>query len=808
MKTKTVLFVLSALCLTMSCSKDNPQNDLKEVIYDGHFECRGVHYETLQAAVDACVTSGDFPKITLVGNVKDNGAVIPDGIGDCFVLDLSAFKYVLNEGKCLNIGNNDAVLFGSGGGIEGNGVIIKSSGEDLSFGDNIIIKGDISASSDVCFEENFLGKFEGNLSLDGGTAYFSSVYSDIHIINLSTKGSDAGVQVYDAPKYGILIDNVDSDLQHPVCAMKEGLVEIKSGAAPHVHKFTKSEKVEGDCCTPGHHIISCPDCGYEYEDFSEDNDAYGPCNPKTLEYEAAKPATATEFGNIERWICPFCDKAYADKEGKTLLEDGGLLLPTGLLLDYDVQNYFGNALNDLYPQEENIVLSSTAAAVLAIAGVVLSVVGILETAGMSIPGLLPDTKWADLNQKLDAMMQKLKDIDLKLNTVINLISAAPAQKAINDRHQKLTVLAAHTSNAFNSISNIIKSSNTEEAKIKEIKKVVTWWANQQDEYGGKLGPITESLLHNYFDVAVYGPTTIPKCNEVGANTVFLWEHDSYDFRIMYDIKDLLITCCSAILDVLYISDIKEYPNEDLRKADFDRIKKEIYFKDKESGKEYGYIAELKRDLDRMVSRNDKVRRLNASFNIDFSNEIWWVDPYAWFLGNWKNTDVCRLPRYTDVAQVSKKTCNTVKNEKMFGVPFTTDMAKTIYKYYSRDEKIDLDFKKVMVDSAKFTPVNKPTYLYDYFNLDSYFVANNNDEEFGHFNGGDTSQPYYNIFYWRSYYGPGHDWLGLRTCLDKHGNPIQKTILPNCVIKANRVGYMKSLGDPPGKTFWTLKRADN
>ena len=492
--------------------------------------------------------------------------------------------------------------------------------------------------------------------------------------------------------------------------------------------------------------------------------------------------------------------SYADKEGKTLLEDGGLLLPTGLLLDYDVQNYFGNALKDLFPQEN---IDPVTLGVLTVIGVVLAVVGILETAGMSIPGLLPDTKWADLNEKLDAMMLKLKEIDLKLNTVINLISAAPAQKAINDRHQKLTVLAAHTSMAFNNISDIIEKSNkTEEAKIKEIKDVVAWWANQQDEYGGKLGPITESLLHNYFDVAVYGPTTIPKCNELGANTVFLWEHDSYDFRIMYDIKDLLITCCSAILDLIYIKDIKEYPNQQLREADANRIINEI------NGENYGYAYELKRDIDRMVSRNDKVRRLNASFNIDFSNEIWWVDPYAWFLGNWKNTDVCRLPRYTDVAQVSKKTCNTVKNEKMFGVPFTTDMAKKIYKYYSRNEKIDLDFKKVMVDSAKFTPVKRPTYLYDYFSDYSYFVANNNDEEFGHFNGGDISQPYYNIFYWRSYYGPGHDWLGLRTCLDKHGNPIQKTILPNCVIKANRVGYMKSLGDPPGKTFWTLKRADN
>lgn len=802
MKFKTILLVFSALCLAVSCTKDSPKDDPKQEIYDGHFECRGVTYETLQDAVDACAASGEFQKITLVGNVKDNGAVIPNGIGDCFILDLSAFKYVLNEGKCLNIGNNDAVLLAGGGGIEGNGVIIKSAGEDLSFSDNIIIKGDISASSDVCFEQNFLGTFEGNLFLDEGVAYFGSEYADIHIINLSTKGSNAGVQVNNAPKGGILVDNVTSDLKHPVCAMKEGLVEIKSGAAPHIHRFTKSNEVEGDCCTPVHHIMSCPDCGYQYEEYTEDEDAYGPCNPATLRHEAALAATDIEFGHIERWICPFCGKAYADKDGKTLLEDGGFLLPLNLLQDYDVQNYFGNALKDLFPQEN---IDPVTLGVLTVIGVVLAVVGLLETAGMSIPGLLPNTKWADLNEKLDAMMLKLKEIDLKINTVINLISAAPAQKAINDRHQKLTVLAAYTPMAFNNISNIIKSSKTEEAKIQEIKDVVAWWANQQDKDGGKLGPITERLLHEYFDVAVYGPTTIPKCNEVGANTVFLWEHDSYDFRVMCDIKDLLITCCSAILDLIYISDIKEYPNQELREADFNRIKNEI--DGKKFDEKYGYIYELKRNIARMDSRKEKVRRLNASFNIDFSNEIWWVDPYAWFLGNWKNSTDCRLPRSTEYAAVSKKTCNTVKNEKMFGMPFSADMAQKIYAYYSRGGKIDLDFKKVLVDSAKFTPVKQPNYLYDYSRDDSFIVANNNEENFGHYNN-DISQPYYNVFYWRSYYGPGHDWVGIRTCLDKHANTMQKTILPNCGIKSNWSGHFRWLGDPPGKTFWTLKLADN
>ena len=132
MKTKTILFVLSALCLAVSCTKDYSKDEPKKETYEGHFECRGVTYETLQAAVDACAAAGEFAEITLVGNVKDDGAVIPDGIGDCFTLNLSAFKYVLNEGKCLNVGNNDAVLLAGGGGIEGNGVIIKSAGEELT----------------------------------------------------------------------------------------------------------------------------------------------------------------------------------------------------------------------------------------------------------------------------------------------------------------------------------------------------------------------------------------------------------------------------------------------------------------------------------------------------------------------------------------------------------------------------------------------------------------------------------------------------------------------------------------------------
>lgn len=788
MKTKTILFVLSALCLAVSCTKDSPKDDPKQEIYDGHFECIGVAYETLQAAIDACVASGESQEINLVGNVKDDGALIPDGIGDCFILNLSAFRYVLNDGKCLNVGNNCAVLQASGGGIEGNGVIIKSTGEDLSFSDNIAIKGDISASSDVCFGQNFLGKFEGSLSLDGGTAYFGSEHADIHIINLSTKGSDAVVHVCNAPKGGILIDNVASDLKHPVCAMKEGLVEIKSGAAPHVHKFTKSDEVAGNCCTRSHYIMSCPDCGYEYEEFSEDEDAYGPCNPETLVHEDALAATATEFGNSERWICPFCGKAYADKDGKTLLDCDGLLLPTSLLLDHDVLNYFGNAMDDLFtPANDGGV----------ILGIILAVVGIIETAGFSIPSLLSNPKFEDLNAKLDVMNAKLDEINLKLNAVITLINAKDAKDAINARHRNLLFLSAYTPMVFNNISNIIKSSSSNEAKIQEIKKVLTWWSNQQDKSGGKIGSITEALLREYRNINVYGPTSIPKCNEVAANTVFLWEHDSYEFRNMCNVKDLLITCCSAILDLLYVSDIKEYPNEDLRKADFAGIKNDIKL----------YTDELKRDIARMDSRKD-LRRLNLSFNIEFSNKIRWCYPLGWFAYHWQNTSYCRLPRYTSCAEVSKKTCNIVKNEKMFGMPFSVEMAKKIYAYYSRDGKKDLDIKKVLVDSAKFTPVNGPLYIQAYYHSHSYIIADNKDEVFGHFNDSNC-YPYYNIFYWYTKPLLGtSSYLGFRTCLDKHANPQQRMLLPQCGIKANESGYFQWLGPHTDIGLWTLELANN
>ena len=157
----------------------------------------------------------------------------------------------------------------------------------------------------------------------------------MHIIDLTTKGSDAGIQVFNAPKGGIRIDNVISDAKCPVCAMKEGQVEIKSGAAPHVHNFIKSNETPADCCTHSHYTMFCSDCGKQEVVYAEDEEEYGPCNPENLVHEAALSATATELGNTERWVCPYCGKAYADKEGKMLLADNGILLPTSPLLDYD-----------------------------------------------------------------------------------------------------------------------------------------------------------------------------------------------------------------------------------------------------------------------------------------------------------------------------------------------------------------------------------------------------------------------------------------------------------------------------------------
>ena len=362
-------------------------------------------------------------------------------------------------------------------------------------------------------------------------------------------------------------------------------------------------------------------------------------------------------------------------------------------------------------------------------------------------------------------------------------------------------LNKYTPLVFKNMSSIASSNDPDTTKIRKIKDVITWWSRQDN---GKYPGLSEDLLRQYYSAALFGGSTVPKMFEKASNTVFLWEHDSYDFRDLCNLRDIMITCCSAILDLIYVSDIKDYAgNKQLRDDDFQRIKNDF--------KLYG--KELERDINLMNSRKDKVRRLNVPFNVEFSNEIVWVDPYCWFLGNWDKLDngnyVCRLPRHSDYQKISIKTCNTVKNSSMYGMPFTDEMAKTIYNYYSRNGKKDLDFKKILVDSAKFTPVKQPNYLYDYSRDDSYIVTNNNDTNFGHFNNGDVSQPYYNIFYWRAYRCAGAtDWLGLRTCLDKQANTIQKTILPNCSIQTYSTGNIKKLGNPPGKTFWTLKLADN
>ena len=785
MKTKTILFALSALCLAVSCAKDSPKDDPKQEIYDGHFECRGVTYETLQAAVDACAASGEFAEITLIGNVKDDGAVIPDGIGDCFMLDLSAFRYVLNEGKCLNIGNNDAVLLAGGGGIEGNGVIIKSAGEDLSFSDNIIIKGDIVASSDICFEEDFLGKFEGSLSLDGGTAYFGSEHADIHIIDLTTKGSDASVQVYNAPKGGIRIDNVIFGTKYPVCAMKEGQVEIKSGAAPHVHNFIKSNETPADCCTHSHYTMICSDCGKQEVVYAEDEEEYGPCNPENLVHEAALPATATDLGYTERWVCPYCGKAYADKEGKTLLEDGGMLLPTSLLLDYGVRDSFSKIVD-----QQNFVDPVT------LFGFILSFVSIFE----GIPSLIPNTNWADLNGKINEMNRKLDELKLEMDTVIGLIHAQEAKKKINERYSQIYALSSLTISTFDEIARILSSSDarTEKQKIEDIKNAVKFWHNQDGGTNiGKFGPLSKQLLSQYPNSGLFGGKTIPEMYEIASNTVFLWEHDSYDFRKVLNAKDMVITCCAAVLELAYISDVETYDDPSLRKIAISDFKK--YFEP--------YGNELKRDFDRMDSRKDKVRRLNSPFNVTFTSEIRWVDAHLWFSGNWKDRSRCRLPRASKLADVSIKTCNTVIRENMLDMQFTDEMARTIYNYYSRNGQQNLDFKKIMVDSAKFTPCARPAWGTSYDNSSSFFVTGTKARNFDHYDG-DPALPFYNIFYWKASKWAGNDYLGLRTCLDEHANLEKKLVLPTCRINSGDSGHITKLGTTPNKSFYTLKRVYN
>lgn len=782
MKTKTILFAISALCLAVSCAKDNPKDDPKQEIYDGHFECRGVTYETLQAAVDACASAGEFAEITLVGNVKDDGAVIPDGIGDCFMLDLSAFTYALNEGKCLNVGNNDAVLLAGGGGIEGNGVIIKSAGEELSFCDNIIIKGDIVASSDVCFEDDFLGKFEGSLSLDESNAYFSSELADMHIVILTTKGSDAGIQVFNAPKGGIRIDNVISDAKCPVCAMKEGQVEIKSGAAPHVHNFIKSNEIPADCCTHSHYTISCSVCGKQEVVYAEDEEEYGPCKPENLVHEAALAATATELGNTERWVCPYCGKAYADKEGKMLLADNGILLPTSLLLDYDVQNYFNRIV-----EQQNFLDPTTL-------GLILSLVSIFQ----GIPSLIPNTNWADLNERLNELNRKLDEINLKLNKVIQLINAQQAINKVNERNSQLNALTSLTISSFDNITKILKSTKTEKEKVQEIKNTVEFWHNNNGGPNiGEFGPLSKQLLSQYPNAALFGGKTIPMMYEISSNTVFLWEHDSYDFRKVLNTKDMMITCCAALLELVYISDVKTYADLSL---------KEIAIKEFKSYFEPA-IKEFKRDRDRMDSRKDNLRKLNSPFNVTFTSEIRWVDAHLWFLGNWKDRSRCRLPRKTEFSNVSIKTCNTVIRENMLDMQFTDQMAKTIYAYYSRNGQKDLDFKKIMVDSAKFTPCARPAWGLSYDSRYSFFVTGTLDTRFDHYDG-DPALPFYNIFYWKASKRAGNDYLGLRTCLDEHANLEKKLVLPTCRINSGNSGHITKLGTTPNKSFYTLKRVYN
>lgn len=144
---------------------------------------------------------------------------------------------------------------------------------------------------------------------------------------------------------------------------------------------------------------------------------------------------------------------------------------------------------------------------------------------------------------------------------------------------------------------------------------------------------------------------------------------------------------------------------------------------------------------------------------------------------------------------------------MLDMQFTDEMARTIYNYYSRNGQQNLDFKKIMVDSAKFTPCARPDWGHDYDSRYSFFVTGTLAKNFDHYDG-DPALPFYNIFYWKASKGAGDDYLGLRTCLDEHANLEKKLVLPTCRINSGDSGHITKLGKTPSKSFYTLKRVYN
>ena len=317
------------------------------------------------------------------------------------------------------------------------------------------VKGDIESSSFICFEEDFTGDFTGNVTLEDEQFYICTEKGKFDINTLAVSGEDAFLQVETAkaPAGEIRIGKLVSTVDFPVRANVAQPVSIASGGTPHVHDFTSGE-VEATCLTPARTEYVCNECGQVNFDIEEE-EIPGRCPVELLVHVDEVKATETTGGVAEHWECPLCGRCYATPDGSQPFSGPVTSLPLNFLCDPDVLYSLDDIFSwkNEFPEMEQVKATGAA-------GIILSIIDLAATFGMSLPSLIKDdsVKWDQVNAKLDAIKESLDRIEQKINKLPDHIEAASYRQVLMERNLKFNFIRTKTLSLFEVINDCLKDS--------------------------------------------------------------------------------------------------------------------------------------------------------------------------------------------------------------------------------------------------------------------------------------------------------------------------------------------------------------
>ena len=708
-------------------------------------------------------------EIGLVGNAKGDGMVVDASYGGYLRINFGNCTYTLNKGKSLDCGSSLCELVGEGGALEGKGTIVRNNGGFLSFKGELDVRGNLECSSNeydsfaACFERDYTGSFSGDVKLSESMLLIRGDGAKVHIGQLEAVGRTSAVEVDCTPKERIEIKRVHSESQYPVRTISSAVSAISADCKVHSHSFESIEHHPATCISVPYDMLVC-NCGYvKTENLGEE---YGKCPQESI-HRIGTP------DDPELYACSLCGRLYYDREAQH---------------PYEETRFFGdlsvlNDLNDELDWRSEFVQTKSG---MAIAGIVLAVVGLVETCILSLPSILADDseEWAQVNGKLDEIKSSLDRIEKKIDKLAKLVDAVTYKQVVIERNEKFNYLKTKSVPAFQLMCGYLKDSTctTEQKKEKVIATLKDWSANLY--LGTQVPDITQNLIQQFLNIGT--GESVPYSLEYVANISYMWEHDGFNFVYQAIARDVILSSISYLMSCCYISSVKEYNNEDLRKLDLENFKKDYK----------NYSAEVRNELDRMKFRDEAYRCYNPG-NIRFDRNVAKVDFRQWF----ETHRGRQFPRNNDDGKASASCEAMLKDLGLSNrMGLTQAIAKDIYNYYNRDNKSNpVSIYKVLVDSVGFKGMPAsfdPAVLFTY-----------RSTGFDHING-ESSEPVYKIFQWRSLRGSSdNDMFGIRTGLNDVCAEANRNILYYCDINSRSSGTINSLGQKTRWQWYTLLTAD-